>query len=166
MEVNCVQFDPKSNSIPLLGGLEFTMRKSIQVAYSYAKIFVKKVEPLNSFFSKNPDINLLNIYKDSVDVFKGSSAGCSFAALFVSLALQKPIRQNLAMTGQISYEGKIGGVGGIKEKVTAAFNEGLQLVIIPKENKLDYEILPIVVKKNLTVKYAETFEDIYKIAFE
>ena len=127
---------------------------------------MKKVEPSNSFFSKTPDLNISTITDNSFVVNSGPSAGCVFATLFISLALKKPIRQNLAMTGEISYEGRIGGVGGIKEKVTAAFNEGLQIVIIPEENKLDYEKLPFETRKNWAVEYAKTYEDIYKIAFE
>ena len=70
------------------------------------------------------------------------------------------------MTGQISSKGKIGRVGGIDHKVTAAVEAGLENVIIPKDNQKDFEALPPKIKDNVTVHYAETFEDIYKIAFE
>ena len=70
------------------------------------------------------------------------------------------------MTGEISIKGKIGGVGGIDLKVTAAVEAGLEIVIIPKGNQKDFEALPTKIKDNVTVYYAETYEDIYKIAFE
>ena len=65
----------------------------------------------------------------------GPCCGCAYVAIIVSLALQKPIRQNLAMTGKISFDGKIGKVGGIDKKVPAAVEAGLKRVIIPKARR-------------------------------
>lgn len=96
----------------------------------------------------------------------GSSAGCVYASILISLALQKPIYQNLAMTGQISPKGEIGRIGGIKQKVGAVINAGLKKVIIPKENQEDYEKLPQFIKERVIVHYAETFKDVFEIAFD
>ena len=70
------------------------------------------------------------------------------------------------MTGQISPDGKIGPVGGIDEKVTAAATAGLEKVIIPKENQKDFEALPPKAENKIKVIYAETFQDIYNVAFD
>ena len=112
------------------------------------------------------DINLSEVEANTFIYCSGSSAGCVYVTVLISLALQKPICQNLAMTGEISLKGKIGRVGGIDQKVTAAVEAGLKNVIIPKGNQKDFEALPPKIKDNVTVHYAETFEDIYKIAFE
>ena len=88
--------------------------RSIKVAFNYAKSFVKKIDPCNTFFNQNLVINLSVIENNSfIDFGTGGSAGCVYATIFISLALKKPISQNLAMTGQISTKGKIGKVGGI-----------------------------------------------------
>ena len=70
------------------------------------------------------------------------------------------------MTGEISTKGKIGKVGGIDKKVIAAVEAGLTNVIIPKGNQKDFEALSDEIKEKITVHYVETFEEIYKIAFE
>ena len=70
------------------------------------------------------------------------------------------------MTGKISTQGKIGRVGGIDKKVTAAVEAGLENVIIPKENQKDFEALPDEIKDKITFYFVETYEEIYRIAFE
>ena len=77
-------------------------------------------------------MNISIIENNSFSYFSGPSSGCVFATLLISLALQKAIPQDLAMTGTISSEGKIGPIGGIYKKVKAAFEAGLKTVIIQK----------------------------------
>ena len=69
------------------------------------------------------------------------------------------------MTGKISFDGKIGKVSGIDLKVKAAVEAGLKRVIMPKANQPDFEKLPAETKNKVKPYYAETFEDIYEIAF-
>ena len=95
----------------------------------------------------------------------GPSAGCTIVTAAVSLATGMPVRENLAMTGEISLRGKILPVGGIKEKVIAAKRAGVDTVILPADNKKDYDDLPELVKDDVHVHFAETYEDVYKIAF-
>ena len=75
------------------------------------------------------------------------------------------VRENLAMTGEISLRGKILPVGGIKEKVIAAKRAGVDTVILPSENRKDYDDLPQLVKDDVHVHFADTYQDVYKIAF-
>ena len=70
------------------------------------------------------------------------------------------------MTGTISPEGKIGSVGGISGKVIGSIKDGMKKIILPKENQADFEKLPAKIKNSIAVHYAETFHDIYNIAFE
>ena len=84
----------------------------------------------------------------------------------ISLATGKPVRQNFAMTGEISLRGKILAVGGIKEKVIAAKRAGVDTVILPADNRKDFEDLPAMIKNDISVHYAETYQDVYNIAFE
>ena len=70
------------------------------------------------------------------------------------------------MTGTISPEGKIGSIGGVLGKVVGSIKAGMKKIILPSKNQADFEKLPAKIKASITVHYAETFHDIYKIAFE
>ena len=95
----------------------------------------------------------------------GPSAGCTIVTAIISLATGRPVRENLAMTGEISLRGKILAVGGIKEKVIAAKRAGVDTVILPADNRKDYDDLPQLVKDDVHVHFADTYQDVYEIAF-
>lgn len=75
------------------------------------------------------------------------------------------MRADLAMTGEISLRGKVLPVGGIKEKVIAAKRSGVTTVVLPKDNRKDFDDLPQLIKEGVEVHFAETYDDVYKIAF-
>lgn len=95
----------------------------------------------------------------------GPSAGVTIVTALLSLALNKPIRQNVAMTGEISLIGKVLPVGGIKEKVIAAKRSGVNCIILPDENKKDFTELPKYISDGLEVHYVSNYSDVFKIAF-
>ena len=95
----------------------------------------------------------------------GPSAGVTVATALLSLATDKPVRQDLAMTGELSLTGKVLPVGGIKEKVIAARRAGVAHVCLPDENKRDFDELPEHLKKDLEAHFAATFEDVVELAF-
>ena len=95
----------------------------------------------------------------------GPSAGCTIVTAIISLATGRPVRENLAMTGEISLRGKILAVGGIKEKVIAAKRAGVDTVILPADNRKDYADLPQLVKEDVNIYFADTYQDVYDIAF-
>ena len=127
---------------------------------------MKNIDASNEFFNQNLDINLSTIEGDSFVGWSGNSSGCALTTVLISLALNKPVCQNLAMTGTISSDGIVGPVGGIDKKVDAVVEAGLENVIIPKNNENDFKALPAEIKESVAVHYVERFEDIYKIAFE
>ncbi|MCL4149908.1 UNVERIFIED_CONTAM: hypothetical protein GTU68_041136 [Idotea baltica] len=77
-----------------------------------------------------------------------------------------PIRQNLAMTGEISLTGKVLPVGGIKEKTIATKRAGVTCIILPAENRKDFADLPEFIREGLDVHFADHYSDVYRIAFE
>ena len=166
VEVTCINepwfFTKSTNRI------ESKFAKGIQAAYSYAKIFVKKIDPSNSFLTEKINLNFTVVFLNCgmSNPGQGSSAGCVIASCFISFALQKPIKKDLVMTGTISPEGKIGSIGGVFGKVTGSIKAGMKKIILPTKNRADFEKLPAKIKASITVHYAETFHDIYKIAFE
>lgn len=138
------------------------MKESIQIAYTYAKVFLDSVDPNQNFLLDN---NIHLHVPEGATPKDGPSAGCTIVTAALSLALDKPVRENLAMTGEISLRGKILPVGGIKEKVLAAKRAGVDTVILPADNRKDFDDLPDLVKQDVAVHFVETYDDVYKIAF-
>ena len=144
------------------GNLGEVMKESIKIAYTYAKVFMDTIDPSCNFLLDN-HIHLH--VPEGATPKDGPSAGCTIVTATISLALNRPVRENLAMTGEISLRGKILPVGGIKEKVIAAKRAGVDTVILPADNRKDFDDLPDLVKKDVTVHFAETYDDVYRIAF-
>lgn len=82
----------------------------------------------------------------------GPSAGCTIVTALMSLAMDKPVRENLAMTGELSLTGKVLRVGGIKEKVLAAKRSGVTHIILPEGNRTDWVELPDSVREGVEVR--------------
>ena len=83
----------------------------------------------------------------------------------LSLLLNKPIRENLGMTGELTLTGRVLPIGGLKEKLIAARRSKANVLIFPKENLRDYDELPEYLKKGLEVHFVETYDEVFKIAF-
>jgi len=96
----------------------------------------------------------------------GPSAGVTMVTSMLSLALGKSVRNDLAMTGEISLTGKVLPVGGIKEKIMAAKRAGIQCVILPLQNQRDYDEIPSYLKENLEVHFVDDYDKVYDIAFQ
>ena len=79
----------------------------------------------------------------------------------LSLALGRPIRNDLAMTGEVSLTGKVLPVGGIKEKIMGGRRAGIKSIILPDANRRDYDEIPDYLKEGLDVHFAENYETVY-----
>jgi ATP-dependent Lon protease len=95
---------------------------------------------------------------------KGPSAGIAMVSSMLSLALGKPIRNDLAMTGEVSLTGKVLPVGGIKEKIMGGRRAGIKSIILPDANRRDYDEIPDYLKEGLDVHFAENYETVYEVA--
>lgn len=114
----------EQGSLTMTGHLGNVMKESIQIAYTFAKSFLVQHDKSNLFLQRGH----LHVHVPEGAVQKdGPSAGCTLVSALLSLAMNKPLIQNVAMTGEISLTGKILPVGGIKEKVIAVSN---QLILI------------------------------------
>lgn len=96
----------------------------------------------------------------------GPSAGVTMTTALLSLALEKPIATDLAMTGEVSLNGKVLAVGGIKEKTIAARRAGCKTLVFPQANRRDFEELPEYLRDGLTVHFATHFDDVFDVAFK
>lgn len=95
----------------------------------------------------------------------GPSAGITITSAMVSLALGKSVPQDIAMTGEISLNGKVLAIGGVKEKTMAAAREGVKKLIFPKSNEKDVKDLPDYIKEGITFFFVEDYSDVFKILF-
>jgi ATP-dependent Lon protease len=94
----------------------------------------------------------------------GPSAGVTMVTALVSLLTNRPVRADLAMTGEITLRGQVLPVGGIKQKVLAAARVGLQTVILPERNKPDLDDLPEEVRNGMTFVFAQSVDDVIEAA--
>lgn len=152
----------EQGSITVTGHLGKVMKESVQIANTFAKIFLTKHFPDNNFLQRGH----IHVHvPEGATPKDGPSAGCTIVSALVSLSLGTPLIQNVAMTGEVSLTGKILPVGGIKEKVIAAKRSGVTKVILPAENEKDYVELQDFIKDGICVHYAKTYEDVFAIVF-
>lgn len=83
----------------------------------------------------------------------------------LSLLLDKPVLQDLGMTGELTLTGRVLAIGGVKEKLIAARRSGARVLIFPKDNKRDYDELPSYIKQGITIHFVEHYDEVFTIAF-
>merc|ERR1719159_86737 len=97
---------------------------------------------------------------------EGPSAGVTMTSALLSLALNKPVKNDLGMAGELTLTGKVLRVGGIKEKCIAARRENVGTIVLPLQNHADYMDLKPHLRAGLTAHFVDHFDDVYRIAFE
>ncbi|KAM7356897.1 lon protease homolog, mitochondrial isoform 2-T2 [Cochliomyia hominivorax] len=152
-----------SGSINVTGNLGDVMKESAQISLTVARNFMRTIDEKNTFL-ENSNIHLH--VPEGATPKDGPSAGVTIVTALMSLATNKPVRQNIAMTGEVSLKGKVLPVGGIKEKTIAAKRSGVNCIIIPEENRKDWGELPSFITNGMEVHFASVYEDVYKIAFD
>jgi ATP-dependent Lon protease len=148
-------------AIKTTGQLGDVMKESSQIAYTVARARLAQIAPDNHYFD-DTDIHM-HVPEGSTPK-DGPSAGVTMVTSMLSLALDTPVRHDVAMTGEISLTGKVLPVGGIKEKIMAARRAGIKCVIMPIANRRDFEEIPDYLKDGLEVHFAEEYDDVYQVA--
>ena len=161
MPIESVMFEGvgKLNITGLLGEV---LKESVNVAISYIKANKDELK-INDYYFKSRDfhIHLLDgaVKKD------GPSAGIAITTSIISLILNKKVNSSIAMTGEISLTGAVLEVGGIKEKLIGAYNNGIKIVFIPKKNHKDLVDLPEEIENNLTIIEVDNYIEVYNHIF-
>lgn len=145
----------------LTGQLGDVMRESAQAALTYVRSSAQSLGIDESAF----DNHAIHVHVPAGAIPKdGPSAGVTMASALASAFTERPVRSDLAMTGEITLRGKVLPVGGIKEKVMAAHRSGLRTVILPKRNERDLEDLPEELRKEMTFIFAESVDEVFQTA--
>ena len=150
---------PGSGRTTVTGQLGDVMRESVQAAYSYVRSKAKDLDIEDSQFSEHD----IHIHFPAGAIPKdGPSAGVAIATCIASVMGERPVRHDVAMTGEITLRGKVLSVGGIKEKVMAAQRSNIKTVVLPAGNRKDLSEVPEDVKKGLHFIFAARVEDVWK----
>ncbi len=148
--------------ITITGQLGDVMQESAKTALSYVKANAEKYNINPDVFSKTN----LHIHVPEGAIKKdGPSAGITLATAILSAFTSKPVKNDVAMTGEITLRGRVLAIGGLREKTLAALRAGIKTVIIPKGNEKDLEELPQKVKDGIKIIPVSKINEVFEIAF-
>ena len=151
---------PGKGKLALTGQLGDVMKESAQAGIAYLRKHAQEFNlPLDFHESHDLHIHVL----EGATPKDGPSAGIAMALSVVSALTNRPIRGDVAMTGEITLRGRVLAIGGVKEKLLAAHQAGIEHVIIPDANKANLEDVPELVLKELTVSTVKDFAEVLEI---
>lgn len=162
LEVQAIRMEGKGK-LTLTGKLGEVMKESAQVAYSFVRAEREEFK-LEDKFNEKYDIHLH--FPEGAVPKDGPSAGIAITTALISALGQRPVRQDIAMTGEITITGEVLPVGGIKEKVIGAHRVGIREVILPFDNSSDVDELPKEVIKDMTIHFAKKYAEVENIVFK
>ena len=154
---------PGKGEVTLTGTLGNVMKESASVAMTYVKANLKKYPPKDKNFFKDRTIHLH--FPEGATPKDGPSAGITITTAIVSVLSNKKVRQDIAMTGEITITGDVLAIGGVREKVIGAHRAGIKEVILPEDNRVDTDEIPDELKSTMKIHFAKTYDDVSKLVF-
>jgi len=148
-------------NLMLTGQLGDVMKESAQAALSYVRAHVKDLG-LEPDFYKDIDIHI-HVPEGAIPK-DGPSAGITIATALISCLIGKPVNANIAMTGEITLQGKVLKIGGLKSKILAAHRSGIKKIIIPEENEKDLKEIPRKVKEDLEITSVKNINEVIEMS--
>lgn len=152
---------PGKGKVTQTGKLGDVMKESIETAYSVVRAHSKELGIDPEVFEKT-DVHVH--VPEGATPKDGPSAGIAMYTTLVSVFTKTPVKKDVAMTGEITLQGRVLPIGGLKEKLLAALRGGIKTVIIPKENKKDLAEIPDNVKKGMKIIPVDNVAEVLKIA--
>jgi ATP-dependent Lon protease len=152
---------PGKGNLNLTGQMGDVMQESARAALSYAR---SNAEALGIPVDFRDKLDLhIHIPKGAIPK-DGPSAGISMALAIISALAQRPIRSDVALTGEITLRGRVLPIGGLKEKVLAAHRIGIHTILLPEDNQPDVADIPADIRKRLTFKFVKTMDEVIALA--
>lgn len=160
--VESIKVPGEKTVMKLTGQAGDVMKESAEIAWTYLHSALHKYAQGFTFFEKSQ----VHVHiPEGATPKDGPSAGVTMVTSLLSLLINSPVLANLGMTGELTLTGKVLPIGGVKEKLIAARRSGLKVVILPEDNRRDYEELPDHIKKGLTIHFVSHYDEVFKIAF-
>jgi ATP-dependent Lon protease len=150
-----------SGRLTVTGQLGSVMRESVDAAYSYVR---SRADVLGIPESEFKDSDLHIHFPAGAIPTDGPSAGAAVTLAIASVLSRRPVRRDTALTGEVTLRGKVLEIGGVKEKVLAAYRAGLRHVIMPAANEKDLRDIPEEVKTHMTFRFVERMDEVLRIA--
>jgi ATP-dependent Lon protease len=152
---------PGSGRLIITGMLGDVMRESVNAAYSYVR---SRGEALGIEEATFRDSDIHVHFPVGAIPKDGPSAGIAVTLAIASTLANRTVRHDIAMTGEVTLRGKVLEIGGVKEKVLAAYRAGLFNVILPRGNQRDLRDVPVDVKENITFHFVERMDEVIRLA--
>nr|GEV62624.1 lon protease homolog 1, mitochondrial [Tanacetum cinerariifolium]GEV72053.1 lon protease homolog 1, mitochondrial [Tanacetum cinerariifolium] len=163
IETTQVEQGEGKGALHLTGQLGDVMKESAQIAHTVARAILADKDHENLFFANSK----VHLHVPAGATPKdGPSAGCTMITSLLSLAMNKHVKKDLAMTGEITLTGRVLPIGGVKEKTIAARRSGVKTIIFPLANKRDFDELAPNVKEGLDVHFVDDYNQIFDLAFD
>ena len=162
LHIEATSVEAKTPGFKQTGQLGDVMVESSEIAYTFIRARLNPQKKTEKFFDRNH----IHLHVPAGATPKdGPSAGITMACALYSLAKQKPIIPNLAMTGELTLTGLVMPIGGVKEKTIAARRAGVTQLLFPDENRKDYEELDESITEGITPHFVKNFDEVLKIGF-
>ena len=147
-----------SGQVITTGSLGEVMKESIQAAHSYVR---SKADVLGIDHNDFDNFDIHIHFPSGAIPKDGPSAGVTVSLVIASVMAERPIRHDIAMTGEVTLRGKVLPVGGIKEKISAAYRAGIPKILVPKENRKDLRDLPADILKKTKFVFIDTIDEVF-----
>ena len=163
LEVQGVSLAGKGK-LELTGTLGAVMKESAVVAYTYVKSHVKELKIKNIDFFEKQDVHLH--FPEGATPKDGPSAGIAITTAILSVITGREIRQDMAMTGEVTITGEVLAIGGVKEKVIGGHRVGIREIILPDSNESDIDDIPEEVMKDMKIHFVSKYTEVEKLIFK
>ena len=155
---------PGKGVLNLTGTLGNVMKESAEVSFTYVKSNFEKYNIDEKEFIEKKNIHLH--FPEGATPKDGPSAGITITTAILSVLTGREIRQDIAMTGEITITGEVLPIGGVKEKVIGAHRAGIREVILPDDNRPDIVDIPHEVAKEMKIDFVKTYDEVEKLVFK
>jgi ATP-dependent Lon protease len=152
---------PGTGKLTVTGQLGDVMRESVDAAFSFVR---SRSGPLGIQDGEFREADLHLHFPAGAIPKDGPSAGIAVTLALASALSRRPVRRDLALTGEVTLRGKVLEIGGVKEKVLAAYRAGLREVILPKGNEKDVRDVPQEVRDKMAFTFASTMDEVFHLA--